>query len=214
MESSFAQENPLSLGVYRESNGSPSIFVDTYSNPLWAELLSLPYLEKISTGTPVTPIKPVILPTLDVLTAFGENHSLREDYDAFLQDFKSNFGYAVNDRSSTRYTFEISLDAYLAAHGYVPDVIYLNFDFGNESKLFVSIEEIRTVYPNYASHVANLPVASSDGKQYMVPDGRTINQTAWGYYISKSAWEDPELRDAAVQFVQDLTSSELSVLPS
>lgn len=219
MESAFAQENPLSLGLYVADGGQPYIFVDHSSNPLWAELLDVSYRAKTSTGTPVTPTPSVVLPTLTVWSRFTENSSLLETYESAQQNFQTATGVEIEDPASSRFSDDWSTWGYLMFASGDSDVMYSQTHaLFKESDDYVSIEEIRTVYPDYASHVTNLPVSPYDDKHYVVPDGwwRTENSTRfeYGYYIARSAWEDPELRDAAVEFVQYMTSNEAFVRSS
>ncbi|MCQ2558119.1 MAG: ABC transporter substrate-binding protein [Oscillospiraceae bacterium] len=120
---------------------------------------------------PEQPKEPV---TLRVVTSFGMEDGNRRNFEAAVAEYEQTTGVTVQDYS------DISNEEWKAKvladfeTGSEPDVLFF---FANEdaepiiqAKKVVSIEEIRTEYPEYASNMdeAKLPQAS-DGQNYAVP---------------------------------------------
>lgn len=113
--------------------------------------------------------------TLNVVTSFGGDDGNRANYEAAVAAYEAASGNVVNDASessSEEWKTRIMQDF---ETGNEPDVLfYFNGADSNSiisAGLVVSIEEIREVYPDYASNMKEemLTPSTVDGKSYSVP---------------------------------------------
>ena len=113
--------------------------------------------------------------TLNVTTTFAGEESNVQNYQDSVKRWEEKYGCTVADSSGTAdETFKSRVISDFEA-GAEPDVLfYFN---GNDSNPFVeagkvvTIDEIRSVYPDYASNMKDemIPACPADGKQYAVP---------------------------------------------
>lgn len=120
------------------------------------------------------PTEPKYAATLNVVTTYGSNDGNRSTYEAAIQDFIAETNIWVNDNSdNANEAFKSQVLADFET-GSEPDVLFFftNADaapFVNQGKV-VSIDEIRTVYPEYAANMKDsMFTLASDGKSYAVP---------------------------------------------
>lgn len=112
--------------------------------------------------------------TLNVVTSYGVDDGHRRNYEAAVADYESATGNKVNDNSSVSNEEWKSRVLTDFMTGSEPDVLFYftNVDaepFINAGRV-VSIEEIREVYPDYATNMKESMMAkASDGKHYAVP---------------------------------------------
>ena len=129
--------------------------------------------------------------TLNVTTTFAGEESNVQNYQDSVKRWEEKYGCTVADSSGTAdETFKSRVISDFEA-GAEPDVLfYFN---GNDSNPFVeagkvvTIDEIRSVYPDYASNMKDerIPAWPADGKQYAVPF-----YGYWeGMYVNKSVCE-------------------------
>ena len=129
--------------------------------------------------------------TLNVTTTFAGEESNVQNYQDSVKRWEEKYGCTVADSSGTAdETFKSRVISDFEA-GAEPDVLfYFN---GNDSNPFVeagkvvTIDEIRSVYPDYASNMKDeiIPACPADGKQYAVPF-----YGYWeGMYVNKSVCE-------------------------
>jgi len=112
--------------------------------------------------------------TLNVVTSYGGDDGNRKNFEAAVAAYETSTGNKVNDGSATsneEWKAKVLTDF---ETGSEPDVLFFftNADADpivNAGKV-VSIEEIRSVYPDYASNMKDSMMAvAADGKQYAVP---------------------------------------------
>ena len=112
--------------------------------------------------------------TLNVVTSYGGDDGNRKNFEAAVKAYEAATGNKVNDGSATsneEWKAKVLTDF---ETGSEPDVLFFftNADADpiiNAGKV-VSIEEIRTVYPDYAANMKDSMLATaSDGQHYAVP---------------------------------------------
>ena len=112
--------------------------------------------------------------TLNVVTAYGGDDGNRKNFEAAVASYETETGNHVNDGSATsneEWKNKVLTDFMTGSE---PDVLlyFTNADadpFINAGKV-VSIEEIRAVYPDYATNMKESMMAvASDGNHYAVP---------------------------------------------
>lgn len=116
--------------------------------------------------------KPV---SINVVTAYGSEDGNRETFMSLAAKYEKASGNKVLDKSGTaneEWKYKINADFQTGAE---PDVLmfYTGTD-SNEivrSQKLVSIDEIRTVYPDYGNNMREdaMPASEIDGKQYAIP---------------------------------------------
>lgn len=113
--------------------------------------------------------------SLRVITPYGGDDGNRANYTALVSTFESATGYTVIDESGTsneEWKAKVNSDFQTGAE---PDVLL--FFTGTDSDEFVrnnkvvSLEEIRKVYPTYASNMKDnqMPASAVDKNHYAVP---------------------------------------------
>ena len=112
--------------------------------------------------------------TLKVVTSYGADDGNRKNYENAVAAYESSTGNHVQDdssRANEEWRYKVFTDF---ETGSDPDVLFFftNADaepFIRANKL-VSIEEIRTMYPDYATNMKTSMIAEAeDGKHYAVP---------------------------------------------
>ncbi len=112
--------------------------------------------------------------TLNVVTSYGGDDGNRKNFEAAVASYEEATGNKINDGSATsneEWKAKVLTDF---ETGSEPDVLFFftNADADpiiNAGKV-VSIEEIREVYPDYATNMRDSMMAvASDGKHYAVP---------------------------------------------
>ena len=112
--------------------------------------------------------------TLNVVTSYGGDDGNRKSFEDAVAAYEASTGNKVNDGSATsneQWKAKVLTDF---ETGSEPDVLFFftNADadpFVNNNKV-VSIEEIRSVYPDYAANMKDSMMAvAADGKHYAVP---------------------------------------------
>lgn len=112
--------------------------------------------------------------TLNVVTSYGGDDGNRKNFENAVAAYEASTGNKVNDGSATsneEWKAKVLTDF---ETGSEPDVLFF---FSNAdadpiigANKVVSIEEIRTVYPDYASNMKDSMMAvAADGKHYAVP---------------------------------------------
>ena len=115
--------------------------------------------------------KPV---TLNVVTSYGGDDGNRANFEAAVKAYEEKTGNKVNDGSATsneEWKAKVLTDF---ETGSEPDVLFFFTNADAEPLIgankVVSIDEIRTVYPDYATNMKESMLAkASDGKSYAVP---------------------------------------------
>ncbi len=139
-------------------------------------------------NTPEPPAAPV---TISVLTTYAGEDTNATKFQQGVAEWETSTGNKVQDRSATSdETFKSSVLADFEM-GSEPDVLF--FFNGKDSDPFVSadkvvsIEEIREVYPDYASNMKDDMMGASpyDGKNYSVP----VNGFWEGMFYNKEILE-------------------------
>ena len=140
------------------------------------------------TGTPAPDAGPV---TISVLTTYAGEDTNATNFQNGVADWEAATGNKVQDRSTTSdETFKSSVLADFEM-GSEPDVLF--FFNGKDSDPFVSadkvvsIDEIREVYPDYASNMKDDMLGASpyDGENYSVP----VNGFWEGLFVNKTVLE-------------------------
>ena len=112
--------------------------------------------------------------TLNVVTSYGGDDGNRKNFEAAVKAYEESTGNKVNDGSATsneEWKAKVLTDF---ETGSEPDVLFFftNADADpiiNAGKV-VSVEEIRTVYPEYAANMKDSMMAvAADGQHYAVP---------------------------------------------
>ena len=146
---------------------------------------------------------------LNVVTSYGGDDGNRKNYERAVREFERETGHRVWDRSSV--SNEEWKNKVLADFmtGSEPDVLFYfaNADadpFINAGRV-VSLEEIRTVYPDYGTNVKqSVLITAQDGRHYALP--------STGYweslFVNKKVLEDcgiqiPDTSYTWQQFLQD-----------
>ena len=112
---------------------------------------------------------------LSVTTTFAGEDGNAKNYQAAIEAFQTETGVKINDSSATSdETFKARVETDFTT-GSEPDVLFFFTgadanSFTEEGKV-VSVEEIREVYPEFASNMKDelLPVSLVDGKNYAIP---------------------------------------------
>ena len=112
--------------------------------------------------------------TLNVVTSYGGDDGNRKNFEAAVAAYEAATGNKVNDGSATsneEWKAKVLTDF---ETGSEPDVLFFFTNADAEPIIsagkVVSIDEIRAVYPDYASNMKDAMMAvASDGKQYAVP---------------------------------------------
>ena len=124
---------------------------------------------------PEAPAEPVVESvTLNVVTSYGGDDGNRKNFEAAVAAYEASTGNKVNDGSATsneEWKAKVLTDF---ETGSEPDVLFFFTNADAEPIIsagkVVSIDEIRAVYPDYASNMKDAMMAvASDGKQYAVP---------------------------------------------
>ena len=127
-----------------------------------------------SAQTKATEAAPAEKVTLNVVTSYGGDDGNRKNFEAAVAAYEESTGNKVNDGSATsneEWKAKVLTDF---ETGSEPDVLFFftNADADpiiNAGKV-VSIEEIRTQYPDYATNMKDSMMAvASDGQHYAVP---------------------------------------------
>lgn len=142
-----------------------------------------------SSTAPAVGNKPV---ELTVVTSYGGDDGNRANYENAYKAFEAASGNVVKDASGTsneEWKAKIMADFETGAE---PDVLFY-FNGNDANKLIeggkvVSIEEIRKVYPDYASNMKDEMMGASpvDGKNYSVP----VNGYWEGLFVNKKVLAD------------------------
>lgn len=112
--------------------------------------------------------------TLTVVTSYGGDDGSRSSFETAVADYQASTGVQVQDvsaSSSEEWKAKVLTDFMTGSE---PDVLFYFTDadadpFINAGKV-VSIEEIREVYPDYATNMKQSMMAvASDGRHYAVP---------------------------------------------
>jgi len=152
--------------------------------------------------------KPAESITLRTVSMFGGTDPMTNIYGSSIEEFmKSNATVKVEDESATsdeQWKSKVLIDF---AAGNEPDVIFFFTDVNAkplvEQNKVVSLEEIKSVYPEYASNITEAAMASAkyagDGKNYAVPvrgyyEGIFCNKTLFDKYSLElpTTWENLE----------------------
>ena len=129
---------------------------------------------------------------ITVVTSYGGDDGNRGNYEAAVKMYEEQTGNKVNDESVTsneEWKAKIMTDFETGAE---PDVLF--FFNGVDSNPFVkagkvvSIDEIREVYPDYASNMKDSMLGASpvDGKNYSVP----VNGYWEGLFVNKKVLDE------------------------
>ncbi|OQA27968.1 MAG: Bacterial extracellular solute-binding protein [Chloroflexi bacterium ADurb.Bin344] len=129
---------------------------------------------------------------ITVVTSYGGDDGNRGNYEAAVKMYEEQTGNKVNDESGTsneEWKAKIMTDFETGAE---PDVLF--FFNGVDSNPFVkagkvvSIDEIREVYPDYASNMKDSMLGASpvDGKNYSVP----VNGYWEGLFVNKKVLDE------------------------
>lgn len=129
--------------------------------------------------------------TLSVVTAFAGENTNTQNYQDAIKAWQDETGNKVNDASAASdETFKARVQADFET-GAEPDVLfYFNGVDSNafvEAGKVVSIDEIRQVYPDYASNMKDGMLGASpvDGKNYSIP----VNGYWEGLFVNKKVME-------------------------
>lgn len=129
--------------------------------------------------------------TLEVVTSYGYSDGNRINYENTYIGFEIKTGHKISDNSSDvdeDWKAEVMNNFQI---GQEPDVLFFftGVDANSlvEEGKVVSIEEIRTIYPDYATNMQEerLPVSPYDGLAYAVP----VNGYWEGLYVNKVVLE-------------------------
>ena len=126
--------------------------------------------------TPDDQISPDSKPaSITVVTMYGGDDGNRKYFETAINDFQASTGHTIVDQSGTsneEWKSKVLADFQTGAE---PDVLF--YFFGVDANPFVeagrvvSVDEIRTVYPDYASNMKDelLGISPIDGKPYAIP---------------------------------------------
>lgn len=135
------------------------------------------------------PAKPV---DITVITSYGSDDGNRPNYEAAFKAYEAASGNTIKDASGTsneEWKARVMADF---ETGSEPDVLFYFSGIDSnklvESGKVVSIDEIRKVYPDYASNMKEelLQASPLDGKKYTVP----VNGYWEGLYVNKKVLAD------------------------
>lgn len=129
---------------------------------------------------------------ITVVTSYGSDDGNRPNYEAAYKAYEAASGNKIKDASGTsneEWKAKIMADFETGAE---PDVLFY-FNGIDSNKLVeggkvVSVEEIRAVYPDYASNMKDEMLGASpvDGKNYSVP----VNGYWEGMFVNKKVLAD------------------------
>ena len=144
---------------------------------------------KATEPAPAAPAKPV---EITIVTTYSTEDGNRPNYEAAIKNYEAATGNKVKDASGTaNEEFKAKVMADFET-GSEPDVLFY-YNGVDSNKLIeggkvVSLEEIRKVYPDYASNMKEemLPNAPADGKKYTVP----VNGYWEGLFVNKKVLAD------------------------
>lgn len=161
-----------------------SMFVGCQSKP--AQSSSQSTASQTSSAATVKPT------TISVVTSYGGDDGNKANYETAYKAFEKATGNTVKDMSGTsneQWKAKIMADF---ETGSEPDVLFY-FNGVDSNKLVsggkvVSIDEIRKVYPDYASNMKDELLGASpvDNKNYSVP----VNGYWEGLYVNKKVLKD------------------------
>lgn len=152
-----------------------------------------------SSGNKSAPASPASVMTdekdaivISVVTSYGGDDGNRQNYEKAYQAYEMSSGNIVKDASAiSNEDWKASVMASFAS-GNEPDVLFY-FTGVDSNKLIadgkvVSIDDIRAVYPDYASNMKDDMLAKSpvDGTRYAVP----VNGYWEGMYVNKKVLAD------------------------
>lgn len=111
---------------------------------------------------------------LTVVTSYGRDDGNRKSFETAVAEYEQITGNTVHDESATsseEWKTEVLMDF---ETGSEPDVLFFFTDADADALIHagkvVSIEEIREVYPDYATNMRlSMMSASADGNHYAVP---------------------------------------------
>lgn len=129
---------------------------------------------------------------IKVITSYGGDDGNRQNYEKAVKAYEASSGNIVKDSSGiSNEEWKSSIMSDFNS-GNEPDVLFY-FTGVDSNKIIendkvVSIEEIRSVYPEYASNMNEkmLPVSPLNGKNYAVP----VNGYWEGLYVNKKVLAD------------------------
>ena len=140
-------------------------------------------------NSPADTSKPV---ELTVVTSYGGDDGNRVNYEKYFKAYEAASGNTIKDASGTsneEWKARIMADFETGAE---PDILFY-FTGVDSNPLIsggkvVSVEEIRAVYPDYASNMKDgmLPKSPVDGKQYAIP----VNGYWEGLFVNKKVLAD------------------------
>lgn len=146
---------------------------------------------------------------LKVVTSYGADDGNRKNYENAVAAYEASTGNRVNDdsgRASEEWRYKVFTDF---ETGSDPDVLFFftNADaepFIRAGKL-VSIEEIRTMYPDYATNMKpSMMAVAEDGRHYAVPStGYWENLFVNRRVLEESGVEIPGTDYTWEQFLRD-----------
>lgn len=124
---------------------------------------------------------------LTVVTSYGGNDGNRQNYEKAVKAYEAASGNTIKDSSGiSNEDWKAQVMASFDS-GSEPDILFY-FTGADANKIVqsqkvVSIEEIRSVYPDYASNMDDsmIPKSPADGKSYAVP----VNGYWEGLYVNK-----------------------------
>lgn len=133
--------------------------------------------ETTTAGNVETPAPAAGPVELNVVSTFGGDDGNRGNYEKAYKDWEANTGNTVKDASGKAdeaFKLQVMNDFNVGAE---PDVLfYFNGNDANpivENNQVVSVDEIRAVYPDYASNMSDDVMATcvspADGKLYAIP---------------------------------------------
>lgn len=148
--------------------------------------------------------------SISVVTSYGGDDGNRYNYEKAYKAYEAASGNIINDNSGiSKEEWKAQVMASFES-GSEPDVLFYFTGVDSnkivESGKVVSIDEIRAVYPDYASNMKDGMLAKSpvDGKSYAVP----VNGYWEGMFVNKKVLEDcgvsiPDANTTWEQFLLD-----------
>lgn len=147
---------------------------------------------------------------ITVVTSYGSDDGNRQNYERAFKAYEAATGNIVKDDSgisNEEWKFKVMSSF---ENGNEPDILFY-FTGADTNKLIeeskvVSIDEIRSVYPDYASNMDDdmLPKSPVDGKNYAVP----VNGYWEGLFVNKKVLNEcgikiPDANTTWDEFVSD-----------
>lgn len=181
-----------------------AMFVGCQSTPAATSSKASEAPQSVAASEPAKPAE------ITVVTSYGGDDGNRANYEKAYKAFETATGNTVKDASGTsneEWKSKIMADFETGAE---PDVLFY-FNGVDSNKLVqgskvVSVDEIREVYPDYASNMRDelLGASPADGKNYSVP----VNGYWEGLYVNKkvlkaSGVEVPGANYTWDQFLKD-----------